>query len=437
VRGRPWVVTDVEAGGIPPRRGALFDGVPESGAGVPACLPRKSLHFGTISAHFGGSVLVRYERMFATGVETIDHVLERRREARRKRLRSLCEQQARIQQEITQIVREADDDGDWQAAGCSSSAQWLAQISSSDHRTAAYITRTSNALRNLPALDHAMSTGSLTLDQVAAAAEFATPASDAELARIAVGKPPSAISLTARTIAPPTVTDDKELYARRALSMTWTRGRRELVLNGRLPLEQGAAFEQAIWNIAKPQRAIDKQAGTVVDWQKSAADALITLVRQCGNTDNRGARRSPTTLIVHISEDAPPVLEGAGPLSPETAERLACDARRLEIKPSGRDLVHSRIGRCASYAQQRALHKRSVHCQYPGCTAARELEAHHLVPVEHGGATELDNLVLLCPRHHKLLHDRHIHTSGNGDRPTFTDESSRAITANQPHAPPR
>ena len=45
------------------------------------------------------------------------------------------------------------------------------------------------------------------------------------------------------------------------------------------------------------------------------------------------------------------MLEGAGPISPETAERLSCDSRRLTIKPSGDDLVHSRVGRCASYAQ--------------------------------------------------------------------------------------
>ena len=71
---------------------------------------------------------------------------------RRCELRSLCEQEARIKQRVTQIVREADDDGDWQAAGCSSSAQWLAQVSSSDYRSAARITRTSGALRGLPAL---------------------------------------------------------------------------------------------------------------------------------------------------------------------------------------------------------------------------------------------------------------------------------------------
>ena len=65
--------------------------------------------------------------------------------------------------------------------------------------------------------------------------------------------------------------------------MSWTRGRRELAFSGRLPLEQGAAFEQAIWSIAKTQRAIDKQAGTILDWQQSAADALVTLARQYGD----------------------------------------------------------------------------------------------------------------------------------------------------------
>ena len=165
--------------------------------------------------------------------------------------------------------------------------------------------------------------------------------------------------------------DDQELYERRALSMTWTRGRRELAFSGRLPLEQGVAFEQAIWSIAKPQRAADKKAGAILDWQQSAADALVTLARQGGGADG-GVKRSPTTLIVHLSDDAPPLLEGAGPLSPETAERLVCDARRLAIKPSGRDLVHSRVGRCASYAQQRALHKRSRTASTPAAPPTRE-----------------------------------------------------------------
>ena len=67
--------------------------------------------------------------MFAGSEGTVDQALERRREARRCELRVLREQEARIKQRVTEIVREADDEGDWEAAGCSSSAQWLAQIS--------------------------------------------------------------------------------------------------------------------------------------------------------------------------------------------------------------------------------------------------------------------------------------------------------------------
>ena len=81
---------------------------------------------------------------------------------------------------------------------------------------------------------------------------------------------------------------------RRMLSMTWTRGRRELAISGRLPLELGTAFEQAIWDVAKAQRAADKQTGVVLDWQQSAADALVTphhADRDAPTVASRAARR--------------------------------------------------------------------------------------------------------------------------------------------------
>ena len=62
-----------------------------------------------------------------------------------------------------------------------------------------------------------------------------------------------------------------------------------------------------------------------------------------------GARRA--TTIVHLSPDEPPILEGAGPISTETAEHLTCDSRLVFIKPHGNDLVHSRMGRDASWYQ--------------------------------------------------------------------------------------
>jgi len=84
----------------------------------------------------------------------------------------------------------------------------------------------------------------------------------------------------------------------------------------------------------------------------------------------------------------------------------------------------------------RALIKRSRHCQYPGCTATRELQAHHLVHAAHGGPAVLENLILACPRHHDRIHDYGIRTTGTGKHPIFTDANGRLITADQPHAPP-
>jgi hypothetical protein len=375
--------------------------------------------------------------MFALHDETVDQALERARAARVRRVRELSAERARIDHELTEISRAAGDAGDWQAVGCASGAAWLAQASSGDYSAAKRLTKTAEALRDLPALDEALSTGTLTFDQVAAATPYATAATDGELARLALGKAPSQIALVARTLAPPKLEDDAELYRNRALRTTWTKGNRELAIHARLPLEQGLAFERVVSQATCAQRADDKRAGIVLEWQQSAADALVTLVTRGGSRDHEGVQRSQTTVIVHLSDDdTPPLLEGAGPISRETADLLTCDARRLTIKRHGDDLVHSRVGRSASFAQRRALFKRSDHCQYPGCTTTRKLDAHHIHPVEHGGKTALDNLLLLCQRHHKHLHDHHIHAHGPAEQPTFSDASRRAITANQPHAPP-
>ena len=221
--------------------------------------------------------------MFGTAHGTLDHTYERECAAAVDEVLAIREQQAQLDQRLTEISRRAEDRGYWKAAGCSSLAQWLAQITSSDYRSARRLTETAEALRELPALDQAFRDGDLTLDQVAAAAPLATPETDAEIARVAVGKAPSQISLAARTIVPPKVADDQALYERRALRMTWTNGGRELAFSGQLPLEHGAAFEQAIRDLAKPQRAADKKHGTILEWQQSAADALVTLARQAGD----------------------------------------------------------------------------------------------------------------------------------------------------------
>jgi hypothetical protein len=53
----------------------------------------------------------------------------------------------------------------------------------------------------------------------------------------------------------------------------------------------------------------------------------------------------------------------------------------------------------------RQLRYRDQECRFPGCGARRFTQAHHIVWWEHGGSTDLQNLVLVCTFHHKLVHE--------------------------------
>ena len=102
------------------------------------------------------------------------------------------------------------------------------------------------------------------------------------------------------------------------------------------------------------------------------------------------------------------VLEEAGGIhvSAATAQRLACDAATVGMRhgPTGQVLDVGRKTRTISPALRRALASRDSQCRFPGCQA-RRCDAHHIRHWAHGGATALDNLVLLCRRHHRAVHE--------------------------------
>ena len=55
-------------------------------------------------------------------------------------------------------------------------------------------------------------------------------------------------------------------------------------------------------------------------------------------------------------------------------------------------------------ALRRALRYRDRRCRFPGCHG-RFCQAHHIRHWAHGGPTTLSNLVLLCRRHHRAVHE--------------------------------
>jgi hypothetical protein len=145
------------------------------------------------------------------------------------------------------------------------------------------------------------------------------------------------------------------------------------------------------------------------------------------NSDlDRGTAGDRYQVVVHVDGDAlasddatgQAVLEGpeGQRVSPETSRRLACDAARVEMRhgPDGSVLDVGRRTRTIPPAIRRALATRDRHCRFPGCTA-RHADAHHVQHWADGGDTRLDNLLLLCRRHHRLVHEEGWHVGLRDD----------------------
>jgi hypothetical protein len=97
---------------------------------------------------------------------------------------------------------------------------------------------------------------------------------------------------------------------------------------------------------------------------------------------------------------------GSVDVSAETSRRVSCDASVVPMHHDidGTVLDVGRKTRTVPPAIRRALEARDRNCRFPGCTA-RRCDAHHVEHWMDGGATRLDNLVLLCRRHHRAVHE--------------------------------
>jgi hypothetical protein len=102
----------------------------------------------------------------------------------------------------------------------------------------------------------------------------------------------------------------------------------------------------------------------------------------------------------------------------ETARRVSCDAGLVHWldKADGEPLNIGRKSRTIPPAIGRALKRRDGGCRFPGCTHTHFVDAHHIRHWADGGETAMENLVLLCRHHHRLVHEGGfgIHTSTEG-----------------------
>ncbi|BBF99982.1 MULTISPECIES: HNH endonuclease signature motif containing protein [Pseudonocardia] len=171
------------------------------------------------------------------------------------------------------------------------------------------------------------------------------------------------------------------------------------------------------------------------DMRTTAERAAEALAELCGfalaHASGRmlpetGGRRPQVVVTIPLDDlehrARTATLEFAGQATPGALRMLACDAAVLPVVLSGegRPVDVGRAKRTATDAQRRAVTARDGGCAHPGCDRPPAwCEVHHVLPWERGGPTDLDNLVLLCRIHHRLVHHSGWEIHMTGRRPEF------------------
>ena len=229
---------------------------------------------------------------------------------------------------------------------------------------------------------------------------------------------------------------EREERARRRRDLRWIdTGEGTTRISGQLDTEYAAIVRAALDSLAAPNPAADGSQDPRTAGQRMA-DALVELARRSLDTGllpaGHGVRPHLAVIasldtLQHKAAAAdcgwtpatPGELGWGGPISAEAVRRIACDAGITAVitGPSGVPLDVGRESRTVTAGQWAALVVRDRGCAFPGCTRPPEwCHAHHIKHWADGGETKLDNLVLLCGHHHRVVHHSGWHIRMTEDR---------------------
>ena len=357
-------------------------------------------------------------------------------------LAELTGQRNAIDGRIVEIVAEVDREGLWGATGARSIAALVAWKTGSSLGNAHTIAAVAGRLEEFPRCARGLREGRLSLDQVGVIAGRAVEGSDehyAELARCAtVSQLRTAVKLEPRPQPDPRSQPER--------SITKTSGEEFTCWRIKLPHDEAATFDAALAShrdalIAEWKHDRDNSDGASDQSPPlpGTVEAFMRLVD--AGWDAEVARRPHghhTTVVVHLDVKERAASLHLGPLLSE-AERqyLLCDATcEVWFERDGQVIGSGRATRLINRRLRRALEHRDPTCAVPGCGATRGLHAHHIRHWEDGGPTELANLVLLCPYHHRLHHRGDITITGPPDALTVVDIAGRELNPGSLARPP-
>jgi Domain of unknown function (DUF222)/HNH endonuclease len=333
------------------------------------------------------------------------------------------------------LIREFDARGGWNN-GFRSCAEWLSWRVGLDLGAAREKVRVARALATLPRLAQALAHGELSYAKVRALTRVATP--DTEERLLAIGRAGTAEHVERivrgwRRMDRKAEEDEaRRQYVNRALYV-FPAEDGTVTIRGRLAPEAGAlllkaltAAREALYRreraenptvqaadvSAEPSTDVPAETPTMAQQQADALQLLAETALHHGI--DPGTPAEHYQVVVHVDAtvledpDQPgqSVVEDGARISAETSQRLGCDASRVVMQhdAEGRIFEVGAKTRTIPPALRRALLHRDRSCRFPGCHG-RFCQAHHIRHWAQGGPTTLSNLVLLCRRHHRAVHE--------------------------------
>jgi len=356
---------------------------------------------------------------------------------------------------LLELIREYDDAHGWAGPGMNSCAHWLNWKCGINLGAAREKVRVAHALAELPKISETFRCGGISYSKVRAMTRVATVENEDYLLQIARHGTASHVERLVRQYRKvkrfEALEIENERHAMRELDWYFDDDD-SLVLKGRFTPEQGLLIKKVLDSIMdedfqeQQDVSAETQQMTTADELKPhsepisqrRADALVRMAE--AYSSKTGSNNNGDRHLIHVHTDiealkadgvgAESELDDCCNVSAETSRRLSCDAgvvHWLDNKEVN-TLSVGRKTRTIPPAIRRALKRRDHGCRFPGCSCSRFVDAHHIVHWADGGETSLNNLALLCCRHHRLVHEGGfgLHALVDG-RFHFTDPQGRHL----------
>ena len=295
--------------------------------------------------------------------------------------------------------------------GFHSTTAWLAWTCGLTARAAREHVRVARDLRELPLIRASFARGELSYSKVRAVTRAATAESEAEMLELAHNATAAQLERAVRAYRSAIAVAENRPPPDTFFAWGWDDDG-TLSVRGRLPADQGALLIEAMHHGRRLVYA-DSRPAVTVDGERPGppvtnADALVAVCEAAlssspSATSTGGDRYQ---VVLHLDTAGRRELEEGSAVSEQTARRMLCDASLVAVE---RDRSSSpavgRRARTIPSALRRELRLRDRGCRFPGCTHARFVDAHHIHHWADGGETSAANLVSLCRRHHRLIHE--------------------------------